>query len=337
MARLAALVALTLLVPFGVRALDARFGDRATPASYVPALEGPRTRTPFDSFPRDRMTHYRPELVVIGDSMAGTRIDPALLEELSGRRVYAILHAGSGSAFWYLALKNWVIASGARPKVVFIFFRDTNLTDVMFRMDTWNVDRVALDREPDLNDAIASRLGEWRQSVTARTESVYRADRARLWMTSAIGDGVARLAAGEHQAQAVIIAMNERFDFERLRPMEAADIALEDDATIDFGRYVDRSVLPLMLRDARAAGITLCFVRVQRRPAAGRPPRQSAALRAYVADLSNYVRAQGGMWRDDTGDPSMSLDMYGDGDHLARHARERYTTLFWTRLGPHLN
>jgi hypothetical protein len=335
--RLAALLALTLLVPFGIRALDTRYGPRDLSPSYLPALEGPRARTPFDRFPFDRLVHYRPELVVIGDSMAGTRIDPAVLEQLSGRRVFAILHPGSGSAFWYLALKNWVIASGVRPRAVFIFFRDANLTDLMFRMDTTITDRVALDREPDLNDAIASRAGEWRLQATRRTEALYRADRARLWMVPRLGDVVAAAIAGRDHASinGLLTSMNERFEFDHMRPIEAADIDTND-TRADFDRDVHGSVLPLMLRDARNAGISLYFVRVQRRPVAGRPPHQSPALRAYVAKLADYVRAHGGLWRDDTGDPALSLEMYGDGDHLAREARERYTSLFWNRVGPHL-
>ena len=55
---------------------------------------------------------------------------------------------------------------------------------------------------------------------------------------------------------------------------------------------VDRSVLPLMLRDAARAGLKLCLVRVQRRPIDGRPPQQSAALRQYVADLRAYVESR---------------------------------------------
>ncbi len=337
MARLAALVALSLVVPFGVKLLDARYGDRTTPASYLPALEGPRARTPFDRFPFDRIAHQRPELVVIGDSMAGTRVDPAFLEQVSGRRVFAILHAGSGPAFWYLALKNWVIASGARPKYVFIFFRDTNLTDIMFRMDTWNVDRVALDEEHELNDVIASRIGEWRLQATGRAEQAYGADRARLWMTPALGSAAARLVApGDGGGAALVTAMNERFDFQHMRPVEAADIGSQD-TEADFDRYVDRSVLPLMLREARAAGIALYFVRVQRRPVGGRPPYQSPVLRAYTAKLATYIRSQGGLWHDETGDRALGLEMYGDGDHLARDARERYTSIFWNRVGPHVN
>ena len=46
--------------------------------------------------------------------------------------------------------------------MVLIFFRDTNLTDVMFRLDEqfrWALDLAALDREDELNAVVARRLG----------------------------------------------------------------------------------------------------------------------------------------------------------------------------------
>src|SRR5690606_17451756 len=105
-----------------------------------------RVRGPFVAEPLEQLAELDPAYVVIGDSMAGTRIHTTRLSELTGETAAPLLQAGSGSAYWYLALKNWVIASGVRPKVVFIFFRDTNLTDVMFRLDEgfrWSIDRVA--------------------------------------------------------------------------------------------------------------------------------------------------------------------------------------------------
>jgi hypothetical protein len=101
----------------------------------------------------------------------------------------------------------------------------------------------------------------------------------------------------------------------------------------DFSAEVDRSVLPLMLRDASRERLTLCFVRVQRRPVGGRPPEQPPALQAYVADLRRYVEARGHLFHDDTGDPALTLDMYDDGDHVSRQARPRYTRNFYERLG----
>jgi hypothetical protein len=337
-AAVAAIFALTLLVPFSLRALDARFGDHSIRPSYLPALEGPRAREPFDPYHRDAMADRQPGLVVIGDSMAGTRIDKHFLAQLSGERVHDILQAGSGPVYWYLALKNWVIASGARPRFVFIFFRDTNLTDVMFRLEEssrWNVDKVAHDAEPEVNAVVASRAGPVRQLAKRRVESTYGADRARLWMGPLLGDRIARLIEPSRRRRQVFVdEMNGRLDFTHMRPIETADVEDAIDSEADFDYYVGRSVLPLMLRDAKRAGLTLFFVRAQRRPSGGRPPAQSEALRTYIEELRRYVTSQGAMWRDDTGDPLMTLDLYGDGDHIAREMRQRYTAIFWNRVGP---
>ena len=35
-----------------------------------------------------------------------------------------------------------------------------------------------------------------------------------------------------------------------------------------------------------------------------------------------------------TRDPALTLDMYEDGDHLARQARRRYTEILFDRLAP---
>ena len=105
-----------------------------------------------------------------------------------------------------------------------------------------------------------------------------------------------------------------------------------EDREADFDAFVDKSALPLMLRDARQAGLTLVLVRVQRRPIDGRPPYQSPALQRYVAKLKAYVEASGGVFMDDTGDPAETLDLYEDGDHLSREGRRRYTEMFAGRL-----
>ena len=103
--------------------------------SYLPALEGPRERVAFDASRPAALERMQPAYVVIGDSMAGSRIDPGVFARASRQTVAPLLYAGSGPAWWYLVLKNWVIASGIHPKAVFVFFRDTNLTNVLFRID----------------------------------------------------------------------------------------------------------------------------------------------------------------------------------------------------------
>lgn len=335
-AQLCALAALMLIVPFGLRALNARFGVQNVPRSYLPALEGPRLRGAFEPEPIEQLAYMKPGYVVIGDSMAGTRIHTTRLAQLTGRPAAPILQAGSGPVYWYLALKNWVIASGARPRVVFIFFRDTNLTDVMYRLDEgyrWNIDRVAADREDEVDAVIAARAGALRYRVRSGFDRAYGAEQARLWMVPGLGDQLGRgLIPSRRQRKEFTAQMNARFDFMHMRPFEAADLLNAVDRETDFDWYVERSVLPLMLRDAKNAGITLCFVRVQRRPLDNRPPEQSAALRRYVNDLKTYVEERGAIFHDDTGDPNLPLEMYDDGDHVKLEWTVRYTENLYARV-----
>lgn len=336
--RLAAVVVLALTVPFGLRILESRQPAADAVPSYLPSLEQPRPRAPFDPFYVVDLARIRPRFVIVGDSMAGSRIDQRRLSELTGTRVYEILQAASGPAFWYLALKNWIIPSGARPQYVFIFFRDTNLTDVTFRLDEAaraHLDTAAHDVEEELDAVVRRRGGAWRERVERAVDTGTGAASVRAWMVPALADRAGRFVEPRARQRGTFNEqMNERLAFTHMRPVAAADIAATPDAEADFDRDVDRSVLPLMLRDAERAGIRLFFVRVQRRPEGGRPPKQSEALRRYVARLRDYIVAHGGLFRDDTGDPALAIDMYGDGDHLAREARERYTDIFWSRIQP---
>ena len=329
---LVALLALTLLVPLGVRLLPAN-DDPGARLPYLPAFEGKREHA-FHAHRLEELRRLNPGYVVIGDSMAGTRIDERVLGPLAGRPVAPLLQAGSGPAFWYLALKNWVIASGIKPRLVFIFFRDTNLTDTMFRLDEqfrWSLDSVAGDREEELNAVVLASIGGPWHGVHSQLESIYHGDRARRGVEPAITRTPVTWLTSSRRGQAEILTQaNARFGLDHLRVMEGADMAVDEGTLFDG----DRSVLPLMLRDAARADLRLCFVRVQRRPVGGQPPRQSGALREYIGDLRAYLEAHGAILHDETGDPSLTLDMYSDGDHIARHARERYTRHFYERLRP---
>ena len=332
--RLLLVAAGLLVVPLALRA-----GNRLHPApdlrpSYLPALHGPRARSPFDAARIGDLARMNPSLVVIGDSMADSRIDPALLTQITGHLTAPLFYAGSGSAWWYLALKNWVVESGIRPRCVIVFFRDTNLTNVLFRIDAvWALDTAARDREEELNEAVARRRGSPFYRVRDGVERLYQAGQAREWIEPSVANWPARvLIPYRRQRAAFLESLNERFGLSHQRPMDTADMHVTEDSEADFDEFVDKSSLPLMLRDARQAGLTLVLVRVQRRPTGGVPPHQSPALRRYVAKLATYVASQGGVLMDDTGHPAQTLDMYEDGDHLSRDGRRRYTEMFASRL-----
>src|SRR4051812_9686757 len=80
------LVAVGLLaVPLAFRAANRLHPAPALRPSYLPALYGPRERNPFEAGRVSDLDRLNPGIVVIGDSMAGSRIDPELLTRLTGQ------------------------------------------------------------------------------------------------------------------------------------------------------------------------------------------------------------------------------------------------------------
>jgi hypothetical protein len=327
---LVALIVLTFLVPLLLRVASATAVTEPPHLSYLPAFDGPR-EIPFNAERLIELGRMNPDAVVIGDSMAGTRIDDRLLGRLSGRRVALLLQPGSGSVFWYLALRNWIIDSGIKPRVVFIFFRDTNLTDTMFRLDPQALGHVARDREDEVAAIVEVSLRTRWKTAHDLAQHAYQPDRARRWVEPHVLEWpVAAITSSRRRQATLRQQINERFGLDRLRRMDAADV--DADAGTDFETALGHSVLPLMFRDAERAGLTLCLVRVQRRPINGQPPDQPRALREYIVELRRYVEQHGGIFRDDTGDPAMTLDLYEDGDHLSAQGKPRYTAIFYDRL-----
>lgn len=331
-----AILTIVAAVPLAGRLLFEACGPVAADArpSYLPSLEAVRARAPFDPIPRDDLAKDQPRVVVIGDSMAG-RIDEVRLGELVGRYVAPLRMNATGPAYWYLMLKNYVVASGARPDWVVIFFRDTNLTDVLFRLDgpyRAGLDVVAGDAEPELDRVVARRAGGVWAGIYRTIEATYHLKAVRGWIEPALNRGPARLVAAPGREGVLLDRVNQAFALDRLRSVAQADLAAADDRDADFGRFVDASVLPLMIEAARGANLRLCFVRVMRRPVNGQLPPVSPILARYMGDLRRYVEAQGAFFVDDHDDPWLATLPYADGDHISRDARVPYTDRFWPKL-----
>lgn len=335
---LALVVAAAVVVPLSLRAAN-RLAVGVPPGlGYLPALELNREHRPFNPEPIDNLRHGQPQWVFIGDSMMGTRIEPILLGELSSTHdeiVSFLYHPATGPVWWYLAFKNHLIASGIKPRAVFVFFRDTNLTDTMFRVESLYgnaLDEVALPDESALNAIVAARRrGIW-STVHTTAVRLYETDVAAGWMEPAIRRWFVNARYPDPSARVRFDRlMGDRFDLANLRTTVAADFAGVNERA-DFARDLPTSVLPSMLALAKEHGLQLCFVRVQRRPNGTTPPPQSPNLRKYVGELQAWLETQGALFHDDWGDPEMPESIYRDGDHIAD--RRHYTQVFRKRLDP---
>jgi hypothetical protein len=328
------------VLPLALRPMNRAVVGDLPPLGYLPSLEIRRPHEPFDDVAIVNLRNGNPRWVFIGDSMLGTRIDPDHLgrNSTTGNELVSFLyHAATGPAWWYLAFKNQLVASGVRPRMTFIFFRDTNLTDTMFRLEGQYgraLDKVAGPSEPELDALVAThRKGSWYRAHRVM-DNAYEASLATSWMEPAIRRWWVRWRApGPGALEAFEANVDLTFSVDNLRYDVPADLAESDVADRpDFKRDLPTSVLPLIINLSKQHGLPVCFVRVQRRPVGNKPPEQSPALVRYTADLRAWLEANGAMFHDDTGDPEMTLDLYEDGDHV--RDRRRYTEIFRKRLDP---
>ena len=330
---LAAVLLGVCLVPLGLRVVNTAVRPPDAAPSYIPSIESPRVRGPFDSDAVATLREAANDYILIGDSMAGTRINPGHLSRLiGGHGAAALFHPGSGPAYWYLTFKNFVVNAALRPRAVVFFFRDENLTDTLFRAYPSSLDRVAQDREPVLDEILAARANGTFFRVHRALRRIYQYDQTRAWLEPIIVRAPVALSAGRRARKKLLDSINnEVFTLEALRPTAASDMLAARRDALDFSRNLPTSVLPEILRLSKASGVRVAFVRVQRRPAVDGPPPQSPALQAYVRHLRAYLVANEAIYHDDWGDPDQPLSVYEDGDHVSRDFRRTYTEIFFRK------
>lgn len=321
------------VVPLGLRAVNAVIPGAGLARSFIPSIESPRARLPFDREVVTTLQAARPDYVIIGDSMAGTRINPGHLSRLvGGRGVASLLHPGTGSAYWYLVFKNFVVNARFAPKAAIFFFRDENLTDALFRVYPGVLDRAAYDHEAALDRILSANMHGAFYRAHLAAQSVYQFNRTRDWLEPRITNAPIDAVVGAGGRETFLKDMNDRlFPLEALRPMVAADMPLAGEEALDFQARLPLSVLPEIVRLSKISGIRVAFIRVQRRPRPDGPPLQSPALERYVSALEVYLRTNGAYFHDDWGDPEQPLAIYEDGDHISRNHRLFYTELFFRK------
>src|SRR5688572_22776012 len=214
---LCVVIAGALLLPLGLRAVNAALPGAAAHSTYLPTIETPRPREPFDESAAAELRAAQPEFLVIGDSMAGIRIDPRHLSRVTGRSVAGLFQQGSPVAFWYLQLKNLVIGNGlAKVRGVVLFFRDDQLT-TQVEVNGPILDRVARTQEPELDRILAAhRLGAFSE-VHRTARAAYQFDLTRVWLEPRLTQAPATLAAPPLTPADLINAVNtEVFALDKL-------------------------------------------------------------------------------------------------------------------------
>jgi hypothetical protein len=305
--------------------------------------------------------------VLIGNSMLNSRLYTPHLNKVSGWHSRKLAVGGTQSAIWWLFFKNILIASGARPHWVTIFFRESDLTWPDFRISGKNAElirRLQTPQEPEWDQVMAGRSPLVSHSSSV-VEAVFGLEDHDDWARRRVQDGAFELTALEGVKRGPRrMELNELFSLDRLRgdlgddggdggdgpppPALGTDENTPEVKLPDPGMYAQAptvfdaspsaSFLPHFVALAARHDIRLHFHRVKRRPdEAGRRP-DLPIFRRYLDDLQDYLRSQGCAYSDESAIPDQTLAWYQDGDHLNKARREAFAGTFWTlvrdQIGP---
>ena len=148
-------------MPLGLRAVNGALPGADVRDSYLPTVETPRPREPFDQAAADAVREAQPAV------RRHRRFDgrhphrsAAVVAAGSHASVAGLYQQGSPVAYWYLAFKNLAVENDLKSlRGAIFFFRDDQLT-TQVQVTPGSLDRVARDREPELDRALAAnRLG----------------------------------------------------------------------------------------------------------------------------------------------------------------------------------
>ena len=171
---------IVLVAPLAWQVILTAFGpDAGGSPSYLPALERTRVRRPFDTGVVPGLQRLDPGVRRSSATRWPGACDFDRLRDLTGERVAPILQNATGSAYWYLVFKNYVVASGIQPEVDrrVLSRHEPDRSDVPARRvrTAQTLDEVALDREDELNAVVAARTrGPVVSRCTALVERVVR-------------------------------------------------------------------------------------------------------------------------------------------------------------------
>lgn len=301
----------------------------------------------------------------IGNSMLNSRLKPRWLATASGWKVQKLGMGGTQSAVWWLFFKNILIASGARPKWVTFFFRESDMSWPDFRLRGNNarlISKMLTPHEPEWNEVMG-----WREKADGPLddgiEQLFPVGDFNAWARREMQERSFQLTdIGGLRPGARRVELNALFALHNLRrdlgddseddssgvggadDSENVDVAglpdpgMYDAAPTNFDPSPSVSFLPHMVALSRQHGIRLHFHRVKRRPMEDNTRPDLPTFRRYLKDMQAYLSANGCLYTDESHDREITLDWYRDGDHVQEEYQERYAKKFWSlvkdQIGP---
>ncbi len=281
----------------------------------------------FDEYIRtdylERIENEKPEILAIGDSSI-RQFNDSVFSEISGFRSSFFSAPGSGSAYWYLFIRNEILHARYYPKYVLVFFRGTTLTVPEFRVNGnyfIRLEEIAVPKDVDVFDkAVNSRKNQWMLMLEKYIPIFAYRSEIYFNIVQSFRNYVPEKILG-CDVNSIDRAYDIVFDDAQINDLLWEEHLLNIESVLyqpkalNFIARVDHSFLPDMIQDLRAAEITPVFIRVKYRSHA-EGEKDSSALISYLSELEAYIEKNGGMYVDLAQVEALSAEMFRDNFHI---------------------
>ena len=273
---------------------------------------------------RNMINRNDPQILSLGDSLINSNIDPDLLAEQMNKRVSIISEHGSGSALYYLIIKNNIVTSRQPPEMLVILSRGSMLTAPGFRVHGSFF--AHLDDFAGEDDDLVLELGIRNQmSPVEKFAETYFPPYWARWQLRAALDSKARYIPTQTllrcNRECSDSSMEEVFGSQNFNPAWLNDAInwtesyFYTDENLDFNDQVGRSFLPEIIRLCRENNIQLVIVQTKTLHFSREYPEPDALLQ-YTKDLKAYAEANNVLLVDFSNDPRLTQDLFYDENHL---------------------
>jgi len=281
------------------------------------------------------LSNINSELVLLGNSMLGEAVGQQQMSRLLGIPTVKVWLGGSGSAWWYLVIKNILPQLPYKPKYIGIFFRDNYLTLPQHKTNGRHrngIDGLAGEHEEVLDqlayyssmNPVELGLQRYVPLCNHRSRLKDTFERNLKQMTADV--------VGVEGVKKVNELIKDTFDNAKMNSLmlherEIADERAQDAYRKDMSFHPDRCFLEHIVKLCKEQGITLFFVRVKRLRDL-KPHRQSPELLKYISQLNSYLDEQNIPLIDFTDNRQIVKRHYAKSDHLNRKGgRKLFTAL----------
>lgn len=301
-----------------------------------PGTPGPDFTPGVQTIHQEAISSLKPDLVLLGDSIAEENLDMNMISEQTGLQTYRMTFGGSASALWYLAVKNNIVTAAHHPQYLVIVFRDSEMTAPSYRVQGKLFS--ALDELATRKDGIVieraylqtmnplESLAETYFPVYGFRTSVRNMMDSHMYVLPYLA-----MRCGKRCVDGAVLKV---FNFRNNAAADQVGGSLDQEENLlyspealDFNARVDDSFLPDILRLCRENDIQLILVRAKSARFES-PAAEPRGLAEYLSDFRAYVEANGAWYLDISADTRVSLDEFIDSYHVKPVAQARYTQMF---------